>query len=78
MKLWIVVWIAGHVAASVGPLPYGEKECHERIKIMVEEHVDRVFAEAARHQRKLPFLDGKPIRRDQITDACVWAKDRPR
>ena len=30
MKLWMVIYITGQVAGSIGPLPYGEDECLRR------------------------------------------------
>ena len=30
MKLWMVIYIAGHIGGTVGPRPYGLSECKER------------------------------------------------
>ena len=31
MKLWIIIYLAGELVGSVGPLPYGPDECEKRI-----------------------------------------------
>lgn len=30
MKLFIVIYIAGHMGGSIGPVPYGMEECKDR------------------------------------------------
>lgn len=46
MKLWMVIYLAGKIAGSVGPLPYDEDECHRRaVELLAEGKPDVVTPE---------------------------------
>lgn len=73
MKLWLVVYIFGKVALSVGPLPYGMDECRERAAGKSAEF-DEGFV---RNEGKAWVLDGKTVRRDDVDVRCLEAAERP-
>lgn len=64
-KLYILIYIAGHVGATVGPLPYGEEECSRRI---AEEY--------AQIDSTIVTADG--FSKKDIRYACEWHAERPK
>jgi len=73
MKLWLVVYIMGKVAVSVGPLPYDMDECHVRAAEKVKEF-DEGFE---RNADKVWTLDGKTVSREDVKVECVETDVRP-
>ncbi len=66
MKLWIVFYLAGNLAGTVGPLPYGIEECRERIV----PHIEEANQGIAKH----PELGHKP---GDFTGECRFSDERP-
>lgn len=66
LKLWIVIYVAGQLAVSLGPLPYGMEECKQRIA-----------AEKAHGPDHPEFLGNYDWDRD-IRFACELHAERPK
>lgn len=66
MKLWIVFFLAGQPAMTIGPLPYGIEECRERIG----EHIREANEGIAKH----PEIGHKP---GDFTGECRFSETRP-
>lgn len=75
MKLWIIIYVAGQIGGSVGPVPYDVAECNSRAA-SYKQQIDKAIAEG-----KTP--DGKPIPADQMSKlrlihiACEYRDERP-
>jgi hypothetical protein len=74
VKLWIVVYIFGKVAMSVGPLPYDKIECEQR-RLVKQEEVDAIF----RTGIKLPKVQGddREVTQADVRIACTESQERP-
>lgn len=65
-KLYMVLTFFADVVAVIGPLPYGETECRQRIPFMAT--LEQAWAD------KLPLIhEGKPVTRADVTAECVWS-----
>lgn len=43
LELYMVIYMAGHVAGTIGPLPYDMEECkHRAEELWAKGHADRV------------------------------------
>lgn len=70
MKLFMVLTIFGKLSATIGPLPYGEAECWERLPFLA------TFEKAWAAGTKLE-IDGRPITRADVVAECVFSATRP-
>lgn len=70
-KLYILIYLAGKLVGTIGPLPYGMDECHERIaEKMATVNSDEFKRRAAResdlnlrcefHETR-PRIEGGPV-----------------
>ena len=76
MKLYLVIYIAGHMAGYAGPLPYGGDECLSRQAGITQEW-DRDWE--TRHLSTSPIMikDGKRLTRADFKTACEFHAQRP-
>jgi len=72
MQVWLVVYILGKVAVSIGPLPYGLDECASRKQEIVSEISDGFLKNPGK-----AVVDGKVLVRSDIEVACVEQDERP-
>lgn len=63
MKLYMVIYIAGLIGGTAGPLPYGEDECHARADAML----------VGTNDVETP----QGYSRKDIRFACEWHNRRP-
>ena len=74
MNLWIVIYLFGKVAETIGPLPYGEEICQFRIETEMH-NVGAVFKE---HGGVIHDPGGGPdVTPEDIRFKCVWSDKRP-
>jgi hypothetical protein len=64
VKLWMVIYLAGQIVGTVGPLPYDEPECVRRV-------VDKMAG--ADHSVTTP--EGYTIH--DVRLVCEWHDERP-
>lgn len=64
MKLFMVIYFAGQVAGSVGPLPYGIEECRQR------------SADILAHGNK-DVTTSEGIRLNDVKFDCQFLNERP-
>lgn len=68
MKLWMIFYFVGQVAAVVGPLPYDMEECQERIAVR-QEKVERKL--------HLPEIVAAGATEENTYHECLYSKSRP-
>lgn len=63
-KLYLIVTLSGQLAMTVGPLPYGVDECHERARAKLEEinsdATKRAIAEKQEMEITCEYHDTRP------------------
>lgn len=64
MKLFMVLYIAGPIGGTIGPLPYGMVECQQRAADLLAEGNSDAVTLHGFTQRYVDF-------------ACEWHEDRP-
>lgn len=76
MKLWLVVYFFGEIAATVGPLPYhtpeqGETFCADFAADVLTE------ARAEKPGQTVTADDGRVLTHDDVSAKCEWHENRP-
>lgn len=74
MKVWFVISILGHIAETVGPLPYGMAECKQHVVIETAE-LDKKWS-SVEHNPEM-VVDGHQLIRSDITMDCRESETRP-
>lgn len=65
MNAYVVIYVAGMIGATVGPLPYGKDQCEFRVKEILETSGPNVVT-----------VDGYSAK--DIKIACEYHKKRPK
>lgn len=73
MKLWLVVYVLGDIASTIGPLPGDLNNCAIQAA-RIEREFDRTFVEFNVEE---DGIDGKTVHRDDISFGCVESDIRP-
>lgn len=76
MGLWMVVTLAGHLALSIGPLPYDVDECRARAAEKKAE-MDRAYVEKDLAHSPQMLIDGRQITMAEAVVSCVLSDKRP-
>lgn len=76
MKLWLVVYAAGQLGGSWGPLPYGMEECQARAAELRQMQVD-TLERGTSDETGEPLTDEQRASVADMTVDCEWHETRP-
>jgi hypothetical protein len=76
MNLWIVIMIAGKLAETVGPVPYGMDRCQELVSDKAAD-IDALYRKPGFAADLSRAGDGSPVPRSAVTIKCEYAAERP-